>query len=244
MTPAMMTNADAWLARIREKTKDLPPIDYACSACCDQKYHYDDEGRRRRRCRECNRAYAAGLPVPLRTLQLADVREHTGNRLALERARAFIAGGRSDLFIFGPVGTGKTYLAAAIANAVCDRADNIAALFVRWPMTLHRLSPDVLTAPERSQLETELTAFRTLVLDDLGAERDLASDFTRRTAYLVYEQRGDDGLRTVITSNLSLDQLARHFGDDRLTSRIAGRADVVEITGEDQRVRLSRDIRR
>jgi hypothetical protein len=43
-------------------------------------------------------------------------------------------------------------------------------------------------------------------------------------------------LRTIITSNLSLDELRKQQADDRWASRISGRADVVRLTGADQRL--------
>ena len=43
-----------------------------------------------------------------------------------------------------------------------------------------------------------------------------------------------EGLR--LSSNPSLDDLAKHQGDDRLASRIAGRADVIRMDVKDQRM--------
>ena len=146
-----------------------------------------------------------------------------------------------DLFLFGPVGVGKTLLASAIGREFA-RATRQRVLFVRWPATLHELQPGRLSDEQRETLERRLRTVPLLLLDDLGAERDEASDFTRRTSLLVYEARGDAGLRTVITSNLSLDDLARQQADERLSSRIAGRADVVPVTGADQRLRSLRAV--
>lgn len=75
-----------------------------------------------------------------------------------------------------------------------------------------------------------------LVLDDIGAERDQATDYTRRTLLMLYEARCDRNLRTVFTSNKSLQELSEMQDDDRLSSRIAGRCDVVKLTTLDQRV--------
>ena len=53
---------------------------------------------------------------------------------------------------------------------------------------------------------------------------------------MLYEERGDRGLRTVWTSNKSLSELSAMQNDDRLASRLGGRADVVRLTTGDQRV--------
>jgi DNA replication protein DnaC len=187
-----------------------------------------------RPCPDCRRSRAHGIPTKLLNVTLADVCALQGNRVALERARGFAASDR-DLFLSGPVGTGKTMLAAAIANEFCA-AGRDEGWFVTWPLTIHQLQPGSLTEDERRALEKRLFTVPLLVLDDLGAERDEASDFTRRIALLTYEARVNSGLRTIITSNLTLNGLASHQGDDRLASRIAGCADVVVITGTDQRV--------
>ena len=151
---------------------------------------------------------------------------------ALAKAQAFLGGAR-DLFLCGGVGAGKTRLACTIANE--HRLKGKAALFVRVPMALHLLQPgrDV---EEIADLERRLFETNVLVMDDIGAERDQATDYTRRTLLMIYEERGDRGLRTIFTSNKSIQQLAEMQDDDRLASRIAGRADVVLLTTPDQRM--------
>jgi hypothetical protein len=89
------------------------------------------------------------------------------------------------------------------------------------------------------------------VLDDLGVEK--ASDYSGRTLSTIYEERSDRGLRTIWTTNLGLapdpkdrskpsrpPTLSEFFNDDRLTSRLAGRATVAYFTTRDQRLPLNR----
>jgi DNA replication protein DnaC len=108
-------------------------------------------------------------------------------------------------------------------------------------MVLHQLQPgrDV---EEIADLERRLFTVDLLVLDDVGAERDQASDYTRRTLLMIYEERGDRALRTLWTSNKTLQQLGDMQDDDRLASRIAGRASVVRLEGADQRLRSVRGV--
>jgi len=74
-----------------------------------------------------------------------------------------------------------------------------------------------------------------LVLDDLGAEK--VSDFVLQTLYDLLDRRYGECLETIITSNLSLDQLTVHYGShgDRLASRIAGMGPALVLKGKDRR---------
>lgn len=188
-----------------------------------------DGTRRAVRCR-CTAAgvTADGVPREFVEATLANYREEDGNRAALARARVFLEGQR-DLFLFGDVGAGKTRLACSLANEWAQRRQT--AFFVRVPWMLHQLTP----GRDSAALEERLASTSLLVLDDIGAERDQATDYTRRTILMLYEQRHDRWLRTVFTSNKSVQALAEMQDDRRLASRIIGRADVVELTTPDQR---------
>lgn len=73
-----------------------------------------------------------------------------------------------------------------------------------------------------------------LVIDDLGM--DSSKEFVRETFDSIVNHRWADKLPTVFTSNLTFDELDRHYNDHgRMTSRIAGMCDVVELVGEDRR---------
>lgn len=69
-----------------------------------------------------------------------------------------------------------------------------------------------------------------LILDDLGIET--ASSWGLLTLYLIINYRYNEDKRTIITSNLSLSQLAERFNDDRLTSRINSMCKVVAKKGD------------
>ena len=193
---------------------------------------------RLRRCECWAAAHAAPPSVPreFRDARWSTWRSTADNRAALEAARGFVRagdGGR-DLFLCGPVGTGKTRLACTALNELWRSGERSIA-FERVPMLLYRLQPHA--AVEGTATVDRLTAARMLVLDDLGAERDAATDYTRRTLLMLYEARHDAGRRTVWTSNKTPGEVGAFMGDDRLSSRIAGRCRVVELVGRDWRLR-------
>ena len=192
---------------------------------------------RLRRCVCWTAAHAASPSVPreFRDARWATWRRTAANQVALEAARQFLAagdGGR-DLFLCGPVGTGKTRLACTALNESWRSGERSTA-FERVPMLLHRLQP--FAAIEGGETFDRLAAARLLVLDDLGAEREAATDYTRRTLLMLYEARHDAGRRTVWTSNKTPGEVGAFMGDDRLASRIAGRCRVVELAGRDWRL--------
>jgi DNA replication protein DnaC len=75
--------------------------------------------------------------------------------------------------------------------------------------------------------------YKVLILDDLGVEK--TSDWSMQTLYTLIDRRYREMMRTIITSNLTLDQLAEKL-DDRISSRIAGMCDIQVLKGKDRRI--------
>ena len=175
------------------------------------------------------------MPREFRKAGWSTWRRTGDNQPALQAAWEFLGAGDDgrDLFLCGPVGTGKTRLACTVLNESWRSGERSAA-FERVPMLLYRLQPHA--AVETTETFDRLVAVKLLVLDDLGAERDAATDYTRRTLLMLYEARCDGGRRTVWTSNKTPSEVGAFMGDDRLASRIAGRCEVVALEGRDWRL--------
>lgn len=208
--------------------------EYVSCVVCDDT-GWERLGEMVRRCRKCEKgAWSSPSSVPreFKTSVLENYEALPGNAAALRIAKAFHAGAR-DLYLWGNVGSGKSRLACSILNEFYQRTTS--GQFMRVGSMLLALQPssdDI----KRDAVETVATTSPLLVLDEVGGERDEATDFTRRTLVHIYESRYDRGLQTIWTSNKSLDDLSRFMVDDRLTSRIAGRCDVVELKVPDQRL--------
>lgn len=213
----------------------LPPG--TCERCYGERripHKYTPNGKLIDPCPECDPPilHAPGVPVEFHSARFDSYRVEDGNKTGVDKGRAFIKGTR-DLFLTGGVGAGKTRLACTIANEAYHA--RMGARFVRVPMVLHQLQPGR-SPDDIAELERQLFTAPILVLDDIGAERDMATDYTRRTLLMIYEERGDRGHRTIFTSNKTVGELAAMQDDDRLASRIAGRADVVKLSTPDQRM--------
>ncbi|TDA64561.1 MAG: AAA family ATPase [Clostridia bacterium] len=149
-------------------------------------------------------------------------------RQALEAAKNFVTEYETShhirgLLFTGPVGSGKTFLAAAIANALIPRRHQV--LFVVVPDLLDEIKATYATyaphGPRSGYTELELmeTARTTgvLILDDLGAHN--YTEWTTNKLYSILNFRLNGQLPTIITTNLTLAELDQYLGE-RTTSRI------------------------
>ena len=138
-----------------------------------------------------------------------------------------------NLYLCGSCGTGKTHLACMIARAAIEAGRK--AEYLQPGKLLRRIRAAKSGADEQDEID-RLTSLDVLVLDDLGAEKD--TEFAIQVLYEVVDGRVmNEKSGLVVTSNLSLPELAGKLRDDRLPSRLAGMCRVIQITGKDWRVK-------
>ena len=87
-------------------------------------------------------------------------------------------------------------------------------------------------AEEEKEVKRLCHAEQVLCLDDLGTEK--VTEFTLQDFYLILAEREQWQLPTLITTNLTLEQISESLGD-RIASRIAGGI-VLKFSGKDKRV--------
>lgn len=124
------------------------------------------------------------------------------------------------LLLFGGVGTGKTYMAACIANELLAQGQAVV-------MT----SLVKLIGSDISDLCSRLAAIDLLILDDLGAER--STDYALEQVYNIVDSRYRAGLPVIYTTNLTLEQLKRptDLRYARIYDRVLERCFPVEFRG-------------
>lgn len=107
------------------------------------------------------------------------------------------------LVIWGDTGNGKTFAAASIANSVIDRGH--AVLMTGFSRLMNGLTG--LYTEERVQYIDSLAAYKLLVLDDLGSERE--TSYGLEQVYSVIDSRYKSGKPLIVTTNLTLDEMKR-----------------------------------
>lgn len=134
------------------------------------------------------------------------------------------------LLLFGNVGTGKTFLAACVANALIDKGTPcLVTNFARIANTVQGLFEG------RQEYYDSLNRFPLLVLDDLNAERK--TEYMQEIVFNVIDARYRAKLPLIITTNLTREQLM-HPDDvtyQRIYSRLFEMCTPIEITGADRR---------
>ena len=154
--------------------------------------------------------------------------------VARDFAEGFGNAPSATLLFFGKTGTGKTHLSTAVAKRIIERGFDV----------LYDSAQNIFTAFENDRFksgygpyEPEATKFLEcdlLILDDLGTE--FANQFTVSCLYNLINTRQNKGLSTIISTNLSYEELSHKY-EDRIFSRIVGSdSKVLLFSGHDRRV--------
>lgn len=101
----------------------------------------------------------------------------------------------------GSVGTGKTFLACCVANALLDNL--VPICITNFPKILNKMQ--TMNGNERQKLIDDLQRYQLLVIDDLGTERD--TQYTAEQVFNIVDTRLRSNLPTLITTNLSIEEM-------------------------------------
>ena len=139
------------------------------------------------------------------------------------------------LFMVGKTGLGKTFLSSCIANELLKKGFSVA--FDSIQNYLRDIEKEHFGKADGDTLETLLNA-DLVILDDLGSE--FSSSFNNSVIYNIINSRSNAGMPTIVSTNLSLDELKARY-DDRITSRLMGSLHPIRFIGEDIRQKKRRN---
>jgi len=143
--------------------------------------------------------------------------------------------GAENLLFYGTTGLGKTFLCHCIAKSVLDGGFTV--LYVTAPRLFKLIQDNHFNRGGHPRADEQLSAVQEaylLVLDDLGAE--FSTIVTDSALFDVLNQRLLENRSTVISTNLSTDELEEHY-TERIVSRLKGYYKMLKFFGEDIRAK-------
>ena len=205
-----------WVASPNPLPVDHP--DFGRAVPCECQIQASVTGRTSRLRRYANMGALSNLTFD--TLDLAEWPKGSENAMllhsALEATRAYAEDPTGWLVLTGPNGTGKTHLAAAIANRCIEQGR--ATFFVHVPNLLDDLRSTYAPTSEisYSELFEQVNEAPLLIMDGLGAQSP--TPWAQEKLQQICNHRANSNLPTVVTTSADLAEI-----DPYITARIANR---------------------
>ncbi len=161
---------------------------------------------------------------------------------AVQICQNFIKSFNSDyqnLFFYGTVGTGKSFLSCCVAKELIDMG-NLVIYFSAAQLfdTLSKSTFEKDSKEAAAGIAEDVYGCDLLIIDDLGTE--LTNSFVSSQLFSCLNNRFLRKKSTIITTNLSLSELRDRYSD-RIFSRITSNYEVCKLTGNDIRMKKKTD---
>ena len=141
-----------------------------------------------------------------------------------------------NLLFTGNSGLGKTFLSSCIANSLLKKGKTV--LYQTAPIMLDSIIDYKLGKSSNFNVLKNLLSVDLLVIDDLGTESlnnmKFSELFTLINTRLL--NQNNKATKTIISTNLSLDNLASTYGE-RIISRLIGSYNICYFFGDDIRIK-------
>lgn len=140
-----------------------------------------------------------------------------------------IRGKLKGLFIYGGYGTGKSFFAACIANALIDKGYSVRM------GTGADFESEIFGTQDKAAAYKKLLDYDLLILDDFASERK--SDYMFEVLYNIVNDRYNAHKPIIFTSNMTTEETGNPTDPRirRIMSRIWEMTNPVELTGQDRR---------
>ena len=135
------------------------------------------------------------------------------------------------LLLWGPVGTGKSFIAGCIANALLDQG--VPVMMTNFARLLNKLTD--MYAGDRNAYIDSFNSFPLLIIDDLGVERN--SEFAREQVFSVIDSRYRSQLPLIVTTNLTPEQMRNpeDLARARIYDRVLERCTPIRVDSQNIR---------
>lgn len=135
------------------------------------------------------------------------------------------------LLLWGDVGTGKSFFAGCIANALLDKG--VPVLMTNFSRILNTLTG--MYSDDRNQFIDSFNKYSLLIIDDLGIER--SSEFALEQVFNVIDSRYRSKKPLIVTTNLPLDELKhpKDLARARIYDRVLERCVPLKINNQNIR---------
>lgn len=204
-----------------------------------KRQEYEEEMRRVQRLKD-----ASMMDDKYRKASFSSYMVREENKKAFQTARAYVRDFQTmikdghpktgekniGLVFYGKVGTGKSYTAACIANALMEmKVSVIMTSFVK-------ILQDIQSREDEANYISVLNGCKLLIIDDLGAERN--TDYALEKVYNVIDSRARTDKPMILTTNLSFDEMMRNpdIRYRRIYDRIFETCIPVEMPGKSFRI--------
>lgn len=144
-----------------------------------------------------------------------------------------------NLFFYGTVGTGKSFLSGCVANALLQKGCSV--IYFSAARLFETLAHYSFSAGSKESLYAfydDLYHCDLVIIDDLGTE--MTNTFVSSQLFACLNERQLRRKATIISTNLSLEELRDRYSD-RVFSRITSNYDLCKLTGPDIRMLKKRN---
>lgn len=207
-----------------------------CKCAAEKIKRKEAEAKRLEELRKIAKYRTMGFPESKMQKWTFENDDHTNQKLSevakryVDNFDIFCKDGKG-LLLHGGVGTGKTYIACMIANALVDKGYPV--LVTNFSRILNTLQSTL----QKQEYLDSLNKFKLIVIDDLGVERD--TEYAKEQVFSIIDSRYRAELPMIITTNLAMQKLVTEtdLAYKRVYDRIIERCYPIEVTGESRRIK-------
>lgn len=133
------------------------------------------------------------------------------------------------LLLWGGVGSGKSYMAACIANALLEQEERV--LMTNFATIIN----GIFSAADKNDYVNAICSYDLLIIDDLGVESH--SEYRMEGLFNVIDKRVRSGKPMIITTNLTIKEMdeTQDLNEARIYDRIRAVCQPIGVKGESQR---------